>query len=137
MTATWAPTETQKTIYDLLVNDTDLITLLGEGNVFDNVPQNHPYPYISLQLKPWSNRANTTWDGLDASLQINVWARVDGDLFVQSVQKRIDELLNNIDICVEGWDVISLRRTLIDIFQDPDGVTLHGVQTFNLKLGEN
>jgi len=134
---TWLPTETQKAIFAVLSEDEELISLLGSGQrIFDNVPQNMSYPYVTMQIKPWADRANTTWDGLTGELTIGTWCRAAGDLPVQTIQKRIDELLNNTDPCIEGGTVISFRRTMIDILQDPDGVTLHGVQKFNLKIGE-
>lgn len=134
----WAPTETQKTIFTILSGDPTLAGLLGAGQrIFDNVPENQAYPYVTMQLKPWANRANTTWDGWEGDLTLNVWCRASGDLQVQTIQKRIDELLNNVDPCIDGWSVVSLRRTVLDILQDPDGVTLHGIQKFNLKIGED
>lgn len=139
---TWAPSETQKTIYTTLAADTALQTLLGttpaEPKVFDSVPDKKSYPYVTIQIKPTTNRDNEDFDGVEINYQINVWNQgtSQGDLAVQTIQKRIDELLNKQDICVEGWNVVSHKRTLVDITDDPDGRTKHGIQTFKLMLGE-
>lgn len=136
---TWAPTEAQKRIYTILAGDAALQTLLGGANkVFDYVPQNVSYPYVTMQIRPMSDRGNHTLEGVSFEYQINVWYRGAGlgDLKVQEIQARIDELLHKQDICIEGWNVINHRRSSVNIIDDPDSVTKHGIQIFNLMLGE-
>jgi len=136
---TWAPQEAQKAIYDALANDSSLQALLGgSGKILDHVPDNSPYPYVTMQIKPMNDRGNQTLEGVQIDYQINVWYRAPGrgDLKVQEIQARIDELLHKQDICIDGWNVISHRRSTVNILDEPDGVTKHGVQVFNLLLGE-
>lgn len=137
---TWAPTESQKTIFTLLSTDSALITLLGSAKVYDAfaVPQDIEYPYVTINLNPMNDRGNHTDEGVAFEPQINVWHRSPerGALKVQQIQKRIDELVHNQDICIEGWNIIVCRRTLVNILPEPDGVTLHGIQRFKLWLGE-
>lgn len=137
---TWAPTEAQKTVFTILSEDTTLISLLGADQVFDSsaVPQTKNYPYVTINLQPMTDRGNHTNEGVAFDFQVNVWYRAPGrgKLQVQTIQKRIDELLHSQDICVEGWNIIVLRRTIVDILTEPDGVTLHGIQRFKLFLGE-
>ena len=138
---TWAPTETQKTIYEILSTDSALQTLLGgtisNKKIFDHVPDSMAFPYVTMRIKPMSDRANEDWDGVEIRFQIDVWWQGvgQGDLKVQQIQAIIDELLNAQDYCVDGWNIISSRRTTVDIMDDPDGRTKHGVQIFNLQLG--
>lgn len=133
---TWAPTEAQKAIYTQLTGDATLMAMI-EG-VFDHVPDNQEFPFLTLQIKPWNDRGNETWEGLSATITIHTWYRRPGtgDLEVQKIQKRIDDLLHEVHICIDGWNIISFRRSTIDILTDPDNVTLHGVQVFNLMIGE-
>jgi hypothetical protein len=136
---TWAPQEVSKTIYDLLVNDVALQTLLGgTGKVFDHVPDNYPFPYVTFDGGDFADRSNTTWRGFSAPLQIDVWYRAPGRgrKDVQLIQKRIDEILHAQDICIEGWNIVSSRIVTTGIIVDADNVTLHGYQIFNLLIGE-
>ncbi len=139
---TWAPTELQKTIYETLCADVALQTLLGAtpatAKVYDSVPDQKSYPYVTMQIKPMTNRDNHDWDGVGFNYQINVWYQGpgQGDLKVQTIQKRIDELLHKQDICVEGWNIIAHLRSTVDIIDDPDNRTKHGVQIFKIFLGE-
>lgn len=106
--------------------------------VFDWVPENfQSYPYVVMNILPWSDRANRTWDGLEAEFQIDVWHRKLGTLKVQEIQKRIEELLHQANLCIQGWNIISMRRTFIDIAIDSDSVTRRGIQRFRIRLGRN
>jgi hypothetical protein len=110
----------------------------GVQKVFDFVPDNTPYPYIVLQVLPWTDRGSHTYEGWACEFQLATWYRAPsrGNLQVQTIQKRIDELLHRVDLCIEGWNSISLRRTFVDILTEDDNVTKQGLQRFNLLIGE-
>ena len=146
---TWAPQETQKTIFETLDGDLALQALLGgPGRVLDYVPDNPQFPYVTINVGQFSDRSNHSWRGWKAPVQINVWYRGGssttspntpagrGRKQVQIIQNRIDELLHQVDICIDGWNIIVNRASTVDVFVDPDTVTLHGVQIFNLMIGE-
>lgn len=139
----FAPQSTQKTIYEILSTDAALQTLIGgtvgDPKIYDFVPDNKVFPFITIGEGPWTDRGNHTTEGLQTDFVVNVWYRAPGRgrLKVQEIQKRIDELMHKSDPCIEDFNVIVLRRKLIDILIDPDNVTLHGVQTFKLMIGES
>lgn len=135
---TWAPTQVQKTIYQTLTGDATLVGLLGGSKVYDHVPDNEDFPFIHLQIKPFEDRGNHTHEGWTGTIQINVYYRAPGrgDLPVQNIQAEIDRLLHSQQLCFDGWNIIVFRRQLVDIIKEDDNVTLHGVQVFNLMLGE-
>jgi len=136
---TWAPTKTQEAFFNALNGDTTLQTLLGgAGKIFDSVPDNTAFPYVVLNIKPWTDRGNHVSEGLTADPIIHVFYQSPnrGDLKVQNIQARIDALIHKIDISITGWTIISLRRTTLDILIDPDNVTLHGIQIYKLLIGE-
>lgn len=126
-----------------LVAVTPLFTELVKGGslirkIFDFVPDDSPYPYVRLELKPWNDRGNHTKEGWQGELQVSVFNRGNrGDKDTQAIQNRIDELLHSQHICVEGWNNLNLRRTFVNIIVLEDNVTLFGIQRFNLLIGEN
>ncbi len=148
---TWAPLEAQKAIYLTIAQDDEIIDLLGGDSqtdsistkVFDFVPDNTVTPYITIFILPFTERANATYEGLACELQINVHYRPGeggnnsrGNRPVHLIQQRIDEILHNQPVCIEGWNTLQLRRTLITIETAEDNVTKHGIQRFNLFIGE-
>lgn len=110
----------------------------GVQKVFDFVPDNTEYPYVVMQILPWNDRGNHTKEGLSCEFQITTWYRSPGkgNLQVQTIQKRIDELLHKAEPCIDGWNIIGLRRTIIDILTNDDNVTKQGIQKYNLLIGE-
>lgn len=139
---TWAPLETQKAIYTILEADSSLRTLLGATaaapKVFDHVPDNMSYPYVTMQALPWEDRSSHTDRGWANTFQLNVWYAPPsgrGNKEVQLIQKRIDELLHDQDICIEGWNTLIFRNVFTDILTEDDNVTKHGIQRFKLFLG--
>ena len=130
---------TQKTLFDLFSTDATLTTLLGAGKIFDHVPDNQPFPFVVIGDGVWENRDHETLDGMECAVTIHVWYRAPGRgrLKVQEIQKRIDDLLHKTEPCIEDWNIVSLSRGTIEILVEPDNVTLHGIQTFNLMIGES
>lgn len=136
---TWAPSETQKAVYAVLSADPTLTTLLGGvGRVFDHVPDNTAYPYVTISMFPFNDRGSYTTEGVTVEFQISAWVRgaSRGSLAVQSIQKRIDELIHKANLSITGWKIITLRRELIDERTEDDNVTKQGIQRFRLLLGE-
>lgn len=141
---TYAPTEFQRTIYELLSQDTALAALLGTTvggvqKVFDFVPQDEPFQYIIMDFDPWTNRSNETWRGWQCQFALEVWYREPkrGKLGVQQIQARLDELLHNTRPCIDGWNIIALNLVEASIEPQQDTVTQRGLQRFNLLIGEN
>lgn len=150
---TFAPLEVQKELYLLLAQDDGIIDLLGEDSgtddtsskVFDFVPDNTEYPYITLQILPWLQRDNYTLDGMECDCQINVFYRPGtsgntgrGNKQIYLIQQRIDEILHNQkdNLCVDGWNILQLRRTFLDIVTEDDNITKQGIQRFLIYIGE-
>jgi len=139
----WGPQSTQKTVYEILTGDVQLQTLLGatltDKKVYDFVPDKQVFPFVTIGEGKWEDRGSHTLEGLKCDMQINVWYRAPnrGRLKVQEIQKRIDELLHVQDPCIEDWNIIVLRRKFVDIIVDDDNVTLHGIQIFNIMIGES
>lgn len=135
---TWAPKETQKTMYEILTADVVLMALIT--GVFDStaVPQGQTFPYVTIGENPFSQRSNHTTVGWSSELTINVWFRdpARGRKAVQEIQAEIHRLLDQQSICIDGWNIINLRTTFVDVIVDIDNVTLHGIQKFNLLIGE-
>lgn len=139
---TWAQTEAQKRIYTILSTDVALQTLLGgtvgDPKIYDFVPDNSPYPYVKINFLPFGDRGNHTGQGWGVKVQVDTFYRgaSRGNLPVQGLQAEIHRLLHEQDLGVAGWDTVCLRCDFTDILTEDDNVTKHGIQVFNLLLGE-
>lgn len=137
---TWAPSETQIAVYTQLNSDAALTTLLGGANrIYDHVPDNTNYPYITLNIVPFTDRGSYTTEGVAVEFQVSIWVRGTGlgAKQLQALQKRVDELIHEANLSISGWNIITIRRSLIDQQVENDNVTRQGIQRFTLLLGES
>lgn len=128
-----------KTDDTLDVSPTITTETQGDQKVFDHVPQDEPEPYVVIQMLPMNDRSNYTYRGFEAEVQITTWYRSPrrGQLGVQNIQKRIDELLHKAIICISGWNTLTLYASFIGIEAGDDNVTLQGIQRYKLQIGES
>lgn len=135
---TWAPQELQKTLWTELTADTALMALVT--GVFDSaaVPQNEVFPYVTIGEATFTDRSSHTHRGFAAEVTIHVWDQSDnrGRKKVQEIQAQIDRLLHTVNICIDGWNIINFRQVFVEVIVDADNVTMHGIQRFNLMIGE-
>jgi hypothetical protein len=145
---TWAPQQTQISLYNRLTGDSALMVLLGTTvggtqKVFDHVPDDTAFPFVVIESKPWEDRGSHNTEGLSAEISIHCWYQPGassfsgrGDKQTQLIQQRIDELLHKYALTISGWNTLILRRSTINILTEPDNVTKHGIQQFKLLIGE-
>lgn len=135
---TWAPQETQKTIYEILTSDAPLMALIAGVHDSANVPQGAAFPYVTIGEVSFTDRSSHTHRGFAAELTIHTWDQSEnrGRKKVQSIQAEIDRLLHTINICIDGWNIINFRQVFVEVIVDADNVTMHGIQKFNLLIGE-
>jgi hypothetical protein len=135
---TWAPKELQKTLWTELTSDPVLMGLVT--GVYDSayVPQDEAFPYVTIGDATFTDRSSHTHRGFEAELTIHVWDQSDnrGRKKVQEIQAEIDRLLHTVNICIDGWNIINFRQIFVEVIVDADNVTMHGIQRFNLMIGE-
>lgn len=100
--------------------------------VYDHVPQDAAYPYVTI-----GEGTESEWDtddslGIDATINIHVWSRYRGRKEVKQLQDQIYAALHRYDLPVSGADTVLVNFEFADSFVDPDGLTRHGVQRFRI-----
>ena len=128
--------ELQVGIYNKLVGDAPLMgSIVG---VFDNHPQdgdggdNSIFPYITIgddDLVAWDTDTET---GTEATVNIHVWSRGNSRLETKQVQQLIYDALHRDTITMTGYTVVGIDLTNQGAARDPDGITIHGVQTLRI-----
>lgn len=129
--------EVQIALCQLLITDPVLISL-QENRVFDNVPQNTPYPYTKLGDDSWTDGGDKTDDGREGNLQIDVWADERNYVKLKKIMRRINAIVHDRDIplVVEGAQVVTLRFNRSFNITEPDGCTRHGVLTYKIEINQ-
>ncbi len=115
----------QKAIYDKLRSDAVLMTQIT--GVYDNVPQETSYPFISFG-KNYSKKFDILGkNGFEQKLDIEIWSREGGKKQSASIIESVYSLLNNVNISIVGITVISIEVISYSISLQNDGYTYHGV----------
>ena len=122
--ASWA---LQKGIYEALTSDVDVTSLLGGARVYDDVPQNASFPYLTFgqsQARDWSTG---TEDGQEHVITLHVWSQAGGRHETQEIIGAVRKVLHDADLQLTDHSLINLRHEFSDARRDPDGEHFHGI----------
>lgn len=113
----------QQAIYERLTADT---VLMGKiTGVFDEVPQNQPFPYVTIgdmTSTPWRTMSRF---GEEVTITLHIWSQQKGFREAYEILDDLNRLLADQVIPVLGWDVAACWYEFSDTIRDPDGVTKH------------
>jgi hypothetical protein len=125
-------------MYELQIAIDD--ALLAQGmTVYDRPPQvsdpsdNSAFPYVVIgetTSQPWDTDTET---GQDVTMTIHTWS-VAGFLELKTMQTSVYNALHRQAIDVQGWHVLGCDEVDRNQIRDPDGVTVHGIQTYRVVM---
>lgn len=124
----------QISLFNRLSNDADLSKKVT--GVFDSMPKNQSYPYISLgedTANDWSTKTTT---GEEITHTLHVWSRYDGKKEVKEIMNLILEAFSQPLSLDSGFIVEFSTVELMEVLNDPDGITRHGVMRLRFKISQ-
>lgn len=122
----------QDAIHDALVAASAVTTLVGTDNVHDHTDAGTTYPYIvigEVAAVPFDVKGT---DGMDQTVQIDTWSRYRGSKEAKDIMRAVYQTLHRASLTIAGQDLVQIRWTFSDIDRDPDGLTRHGIQQFQV-----
>jgi len=126
----------QQAIYDKLTADLstpvydDVLQPSGSGNSSD-------FPYITIGEDSFTYADTDDSNRMDVSIVIHTWSRKQGRLEVKTMQSEVYSSLHRATLVQAGYNFVTITQQNSTSFLDADGVTRHGVQTFNLIIEED
>lgn len=120
--------EVQAAIYQTLVPGGALdgtLASLGVTGVFDNVPENQAFDYISFG--PTTEGPDNTLGrrGYDIMQQIDIWSRQSGFKMAQAILARMNTLLDQQPLTLASHSHVFTMYDHAQELRDPDGLTWH------------
>jgi len=109
-----------------LLADTDLVTALGGEHVFDDVPRDAPFPYITIgeiETRDWSTQTSR---GHEHTATVHVWSRYRGRKQVQDLIADIDRVLDGADPPLTGHRLVNLSIVFWTAMRDTSGEIYRG-----------
>jgi hypothetical protein len=119
--------ELQKSVYAALVADAGLLALLGGSRIYDDVPQDAQYPYVTIgesTIRDWSTGTD---EGDEHILTLHVWSRSAGRQESQVIMNALRSALQGAALAVSGHRLINFRHELSEARRETDGETYHGI----------
>ncbi|BCJ86453.1 DUF3168 domain-containing protein [Effusibacillus dendaii] len=123
----------QTAIYSRLKSSS---TLTSKAPIFDAVPENQPFPYVTLgdeTASDWMLPALQT--GQEVVTDVHIWSRYPGYKETKDLMSLVIQTLTEPPLTLDGGFHISYARVdFQETFRDPDGITRHGVVRFRFKI---
>jgi hypothetical protein len=120
----------QKAIYTTLTSDSALMAKIT--GVFDNVPDNQPYPYITIGEATSSRFRTFSRFGEEVFITLHIWSQYAGFKEANDILNDMNRLLADQNLTTSGWDTISCFYDFSETLRDSDGVTRHIVVRYRI-----
>lgn len=112
-----------------LVADAD-VTALISGRVYDYVPDNVVFPYVSFGQSDLVLEEGQDLEMAEVTMQIDTWSTKPGRVEMRQVMAAISNVLHRSELSLSGHAFTLCRLTLQVEQDDPDTVSVHGIQQF-------
>lgn len=124
---TSASLDLQRSVFAALTASTPLTALLGGPHVYDDVPRQAAFPYVTIgqsTVRDWSTGGEP---GHEHILTLHVWSRAAGRKETYEIIGALEETLHDASLALSQHRLVNLRHEVSDARRDPDGETYHGV----------
>lgn len=113
----------QKAIFDRLTFDETLMSKVT--GVFDDVPEGHAFPYVTIGDATSSPFRTMSRFGEEVTITLHIWSQYKGFKEANEILTELNRLLADQDLVVDGYDVMSSMYEFSETIRDPDGKTRH------------
>jgi hypothetical protein len=118
--------ELQKSIHIALTADATLASQLGGARIYDDVPDNASFPYITFgqtSLRDWSTGSD---EAHEHAITLHVWSQANGREEALRIMDTVKSVLHDQPLTLSGHRLINLRHEFSGTRRNPDGETVHG-----------
>ncbi len=122
--ASWA---LQKAVFAALSGDSALTSVIGSGRIYDDVPRDTEFPYVTFgqsQVRDWSTGTD---DGLEHVFTLHVWSRENGKREVHEVMDLLMSALHQAPLALTAHRLVNLRHEFSEARRETDGETYRGL----------
>jgi hypothetical protein len=99
---------------------------VAAGRVYDRVPENPVFPYVTIGDGDSVGDDNDCWDATEFTAQVHVWSRAVGYPEVKGLASDVRSRLTT-EFSVSGFKVTNAQHLITRFMRDPDGLTSHAV----------
>lgn len=126
--------ELQKAIFAALSQDTALTELTAGQRIFDRVPANTPFPYVTFGRTSLYDWSTGTESGVEQLFSLHVWSKAQGKAETLAILDRIAALLDDQPLPLDGHVLVSMRQEFTEVRYDEDLAVHHGLARFRALM---
>jgi len=120
----------QQAIFTALTGSTTLVNYLGGAKIYDDIPEQTPFPYVTIGQSFMADWSTATDQGREHLLRLHVWSRDSGGTEAQLIGEEIISVLHDAALILQDNVLVNLRFTSTDVLRDRDGKTHHSILRF-------
>lgn len=124
----------QVAVYGELSGDAPLAAMVT--GIFDAVPDQQPYPYSVIGDATAVPFRTFGRDGAEVTITVHTWSQFAGFSEAQAIDGRIQEVLDDAELEVEGFGVVMFNYEETTTIRDPDGITRHLASRYRVIVQE-
>jgi len=117
-------------IYDALIADGALTSVLGGPSVYDEPPRAAAFPYVTLGEARISDFSTGGERGEEHQLTLHAWSRQGGHREAHLITGALLQALDDAPLTLADHRLINLRFALADVRRESDGRTYHALVRF-------
>jgi len=122
----------QTVVFEALSTDANL-SAIGCA-VYDSVPQDSQFPYVTIGEDIHNEWDTNTTTGSVCSISIHAWSRARGRKETKQIQGAVYDALHRAELEIPEYKIDSVEWEGSQSFVDADGLTRHGVQIFRILI---
>ena len=113
-------------IHDALSADGALNALLGGPKIYDEVPREAGFPYVTLGEARVSDFSTGTEPGEEHQVTLHAWSRQGGQREAHLISGALLQALDDAPLTLSEHRLVNLRFAVADMRREADGRTYHG-----------
>ena len=125
---------TQKAVYDALVANENVHAFVAD-RIYDGVPENAPYPYISFGPSDWVEDGAECIEGFLETMQIDVWSSNQSRLWIaKDICAAVHGALHKAKLAIDPGAIVSVWVPSMRVQPEPDGITARGIVLVRMEI---
>ena len=129
--------ELQNFIVATLRGDVSVGDICGD-RVYDNIPSNEVFPYISFGPSDFISDDADCIDGRQETVQLDIWSQKQGSLVeAKNLTDAVKSALHDAEGDLGVNALVGLRVPSARVVRDPDGKTARGIISVEALVEEN
>ena len=117
-------------IHDALSADGALNALLGGPKIYDEVPREAGFPYVTLGEARVSDFSTGTEPGEEHQVTLHAWSRQGGQREAHLISGALLQALDDAPLTLSEHRLVNLRFAVADVRREADGCTYHALVRF-------